>query len=222
MSALTIIVTPDAASIVTDSAAAVAGRLISIVPKSAIFTHLGIAAGFRGHTAVCKVLAFHMGQYADREEMLSRMPADFRKLFRKRRKILPSMFDFDIGIVGHDGREPFGYLFSSVDRPEQPAFTMNRVNCLFYSPVSRPEAAGEALAVLDDLNAAALVLLDDQRANETVVVGGHAEITTADADGFSTRLLARWPDRRLKPVDRSAARLAIRRRFMARPNWRES
>lgn len=222
MSALNVIVRNDGAHLITDAAGSMAGRLMALTPKTFIFPHLGVAAGFRGHIGVMRSLSFLFGQYPSREAMVRGLPHDFRRQYRLRRRLLPSVFDFDLGIIGFDGR-PFGWLFSSVDRPGFPSFRLNEATS-YFSPEAGAEAMMRARDLMsDDVDEAALAVLDGQRHAEDVVVGGYAQITSADADGFNTRLLARWPDERGKVVDRSAGRVAAKPVKMSRPlprDWR--
>ncbi|OKP81168.1 hypothetical protein BTE77_02325 [Ensifer adhaerens] len=224
MSALNVIVRCDAAHLITDAAGCVAGRLLALTPKTFLYPHLGIAAGFRGHIGVMRSLSFLLGQYPDRVAMVRGLPHDFRREYRFRRKLLPSVFDFDIGIIGFDGR-PFGWLFSSVDRPGFPAFRLNEATA-YFSPTAGDEATERAADLIseDNVDEAALAVLDGQRLAQDVVVGGYAQITSVDEDGINTRLLCRWSDERGKVVDRSTGRVvAVKPSVTSRPiqrDWR--
>lgn len=226
MSALNVIVQGDAAHLITDAAGCVAGRMLSLTPKTFLYPHLGIAAGFRGHVGVMRSLSFLLGQYPDRAAMVRSLPSDFERQYRIRRKLLPSVFNFDLGIVGFDGA-PFGWLFSSVDRPGFPAFQFNAARPALFTPNAGEKATARAgdLIAADDVDAAALAVLDGQRLVQDVIVGGYAQITSVDEDGFNTRLLARWPDERGKVVDRSARRVAVKPSVTSRPiqrDWRSA
>lgn len=222
MSALNVIVRHDGAHLITDAAGSAKGRMLALTQKAFLYPHLGVAAGFRGHIGVMRSLSFLLGQYPNREAMVRGLPHDFERQYRLRRKLLPGVFNFDLGIVGFDGA-PFGWLFSSVDRPHHPAFKLNDVTT-FFSPKAGDEAMRQAAEVIsDDVDEAALAILDGQRRATDVVVGGYAQITSVDEDGFNTRLLARWSDERGKVVDRSAGRVMDKPAKMSRPmprDWR--
>lgn len=222
MSALNIFISGDEAHIVTDGAAATFGVLALFANKSVVMSQLGLAIGFRGNMGILNRLRHALGKYSSQPAALAGLPGQLRKSFSLGAKVFPKLYGFDIAVIGHAGGRPFAKILSSVTRPGQPAFQWLDIPGIWASPPIDGNHLAEIRDTLSEgqIDAAAVALVDAQRTANVVSVGGFAEITTATADGFTTKLLARWPDQRGKKIDVSKGRLPINAKPPARGGGR--
>ncbi|MDF8353218.1 hypothetical protein [Ensifer adhaerens] len=203
MTALNVFVTESAAHIITDGAGCAGTRLLTYAPKTLALPHLSCAAGFRGNLGVIQQLRFQLSLYASYNEMALHLPADLRRRWKWRCRILPRIFNFDLAIAAFHQGKPSAFLLSSVERPGAPAFEPLAIEYFWGAPqIEADHLRQYAAAMSGNLDGPAFSLLDEQRRNGDVVIGGYGQITSIGPRGIDTRLLGRWNDKRGESIDR--------------------
>lgn len=208
MSALNVFVIDDHAHLVTDGAGFARGRLIALTPKAHPLPHLGIAVAFRGQIAITNQVKFYVQNFVTFDALMADAPAQLKRLHRRRRKmlgkLLPGMFNYDMAVAGFADGRPFAWLFSTVDRPDAPAFTWTPVPFLLSMPqIDHGTLRRLADGLPHDFDGAAAAIMDEQRRTGDTLVGGYAQVTSVGREGITTRLLKRYPDHRWQIIDRS-------------------
>lgn len=211
MSALNVFVIGDQVHLVTDGAGFAGGRLIALTPKAHPLPHLGVAVGFRGHIAITNQIRFHVQNFATFDALMSDAPAELKRLHGRRRKLLrkllPGMFDYDMAVAGFADGRPFACLFSTVERPDLPAFTWAPVPFLLCLPqIDHSTLRHLADGLSHDFDESAAAIMDEQRRTGDTLVGGYAQVTSVGRQGITTRLLKRYPDHRWQIIDRAKTR----------------
>lgn len=201
MTALTIFNDGNTASIVTDGATCLGNRPFSYESKQWVIPHLGLACGFRGNAGVGKRLRLVMSGYQTVETMTIELPIVTRRMSILQR-LFPKAWEFDVAIAGHDGRQAFAYLFSSVQRPGAAPYVLQPVSFIWSSP-NVEDLGAYAQALLTDFDASAIALVDEQRVKGDVVVGGYIQATGVTPSGITTRCLKHYRDEPYKQIMRT-------------------
>lgn len=203
MTALTIIKDKHVVHLITDGAGMAGNRLVSLAPKVIAIPHLGIAVAGRGSMLMLANVRTAIADYHTVDDMLAAFPARLRKNFGWRAKLLPKLFNFDLGGVGIKGNRSFAYVLSSLARPGVPTFEFVPVGDCWSSPMIALPALEDAVRRSPrDIAGAARAILDEQRKSPDAVVGAYGQLTTVDVMGVHTRCIITWPDIRLGLIDK--------------------
>ncbi|WP_119818527.1 hypothetical protein [Mesorhizobium sp. DCY119] len=198
MTAINVLITENAAHVLTDGLCAAPGLGPIAVPKVIPLPHLRMAVATRGPAELLQVMLPIISAAPSFKDLVEFFRNDFRALTKLQHPNWPAGIfkrDFDIVIAGWSKSGPAAFLITSSVGHGIPTWEPFFFGNFLCTPKVSDDAF-EAFHASPDPLRDFIGVLDYQAAREPAV-GGFAQLTTITSDEISTRILKRYPPKEI-------------------------